>query len=79
MSTWNYRVLAHKESDGSYFFLVHEVYYDKDKNPNGYTERSVGPAGEDMKSLITSYHMIAQAFEKPILLAGGEFPNEYKP
>ena len=38
--SWNHRVLAHKDGDEMYL-QIHEVYYDKDGKPNGYTANGV--------------------------------------
>jgi hypothetical protein len=76
MSGWNYRVLAHKETDGTFFYQIHEVYYDAKGEPNGYTERNVGPVGEDMAALMWAHKKIEAAFVKPILMAGRHFPKE---
>jgi hypothetical protein len=46
---------------------IHEVYYDEDGNPNGYTERALSPFGESLEELKNDLLYMLKAFEKPIL------------
>jgi hypothetical protein len=53
--SWNYRIVKFRHTDRhaklcgeEHFYGLHEVYYDEDGNPNGYTEHAVRfECGED--------------------------------
>ena len=75
--TWNYRVLAH-EHDIEIILEIHEVFYDNEGNPDGYTE-NCSVIGVDMREIEYALDMMSSATEKPILWAGDRFPQEYKP
>jgi len=76
MSNWNYRVLAHKGEE--VFFQIHEVYYNEEGIPNGYTEKDVGVGSESPEGLSWVLDKMKECIDKPILSADN-FPNEYKP
>jgi len=42
-STWNHRVMKHKDGDQDWF-QIHEVYY-KGDNVDGYTENGISVGG----------------------------------
>ena len=48
---WNNRILRHKSESGDWFG-IHEVYYDDDKVPNGWTLEPKAPFGETVEELI---------------------------
>ncbi len=78
--SWNYRVLAtdfkRPNGESEIELAVHEVYYDKEGNPNGYTkEKTVN--GESTKSLRWSLNKMKDALKKPILWTGERFPEPY--
>lgn len=80
---WNYRVLAHddyegiKEDPDEVYLEICEVYYDKDKVPNGYADsKSIGSS--NIKGLNWSLNKMKLALKKPIL-SRKNFPSEYKP
>jgi hypothetical protein len=74
--TWNYRVLAHQDGDGTYF-QIHEVYYDEQGNPNGYTERGTTMGSETLESLRSELERMRECLSKPVL-SYSDFPNEFK-
>lgn len=74
MSTWNYRVLAH-EFKGELFFQIHEVYYDKNGNPDGYSENASPVGSESVKEINTVLKQMKCAVKKPVLWAGKKFPS----
>ena len=77
MSTWNYRLMAHKYKYGVYF-EVHEVYYNKDGVPNAYTESPITLNNETVKGLRWVLKQVKKATKKPIIWYGENFPKEYK-
>lgn len=74
---WNYRVLAHKESDGDHYFQIHEVYYDGEGNPDSYTKDGARIGGDSIDSLAWSLTKMNECMDKPILSVE-DFPNEFK-
>ena len=68
MSYWNYRAIrkSHGESDTD-TYQIHEVYYDKDGNIEGWTESPVKPLGETPDELREDIRFFIKAFQKPIL------------
>lgn len=73
--TWNYRVLAHRDGAGIYF-QIHEVYYDEQGNPNGYTERGTTIGSETLESLRSELERMKECLDKPVL-SYSDFPNEF--
>lgn len=73
--SWNHRILAHKDGDEMYF-QIHEVYYDKDGKPEGYTANSVSVGSESLDGIKWVLDKMKECTSKPILLAD-DFPNEY--
>lgn len=51
MSHWNYRVIRHKEPDGSDFYSIHEVHYDDAGNPVSYTEETAAVGASTLQYL----------------------------
>lgn len=72
---WNYRVLAHKHI-GTVYFKIHEVYYNGE--PDGYSEDGATIGAENLDDIRWKLDRMIEALAKPILMAGREFPNEYK-
>ena len=75
MSTWNYRMIEHKNADGSSWFAIHEVYYEENGNPIGCTEGPCSAHGEDTEALITDMQYMMLALNKPVLLYS-DFKNK---
>lgn len=76
MSHWNYRVLAFKEEDET-FFQVRDVYYDDEGKPNGYSSVSSNISSDTVEGLKQNLKRIEECFEKPTL-SGDNFPEEWK-
>jgi hypothetical protein len=87
MKMWNYRLMIREypfRHDVETCIEMHEVYYDEDGKPNGYTKDPVAFSliidhtdnlEEDMLQLKNNY---CKALEKPILWYGDKFPQEYE-
>jgi hypothetical protein len=72
-----YRILAKRSGLESYQYQVHEVYFNDNGKPIGYSSPSqiVAKSGEDLSQKLEK---IKQATDKPILWYGKQFPNEFK-
>jgi len=75
--SWNHRILAHNEGDEIYL-EIHEVYYDENGLPNGYTSNPTTIGGEDVKSINWTLNKVLECTKKPILYYGEKFPQEYE-
>lgn len=67
---WNYRVMRHSAGEAANdepFYAVHEVYYDKDKRVNGWTQELVGCSGETLGELSGDIAWYMTALVKPVL------------
>ena len=73
--SWNHRILAHKDGNEMYF-QIHEVYYDKEGKPDGYTANGVSVGAESLDGIKWVLDKMKECTNKPILLAD-DFPNEY--
>jgi len=87
--TWNYRILK-RDSDynGQTFstWAMHEVYYNKDGKPEGYTEDpitfivddlSMGKDFDGEEELVKSLQMAYEdAINKPVLIVKDIWPEE---
>ena len=73
--SWNYRIIQ-TEENGEIFLNIHEVYYDKNGIPNGYTENPVTVSGEVVEDLKWVLNKMIECLDKPILLGGEKFPQE---
>lgn len=68
MATWNYRVMKFVDEDEEPYHQIHEVYYDKEGHPNGYTENAVSVLStEGIDGLSWVLEKMAEALTKPIL------------
>lgn len=63
--SWNYRIMKHEVREQVYY-AIHEVYYDTD-GKLGYTAAPIDLTGDNLAELESSYKMIGEAFNKPIL------------
>lgn len=63
---WDYRVLAVKDGDATYF-VIHEVYYDNNYNPVAWIESPSIPAGENILELHEDLKLMLLAFDLPTL------------
>jgi len=77
MSGWNHRVLAHKDGD-NWCFQIHEVYYDDEGKPNGYTLNSVSVSAETPEGIHWVLEKMKECTTKPILSVEN-FPEEWNP
>lgn len=66
--TWNYRVIERDYPDGSKGLGIHEVYYDKEGNPQYCSDKAIAAYGEDKDSLSTDLQHMIDALSKPTLL-----------
>ena len=73
---WNYRLLAHEDGDET-FLQAHEVHYDLDGVPNGYTAKAVRIGSEDIEGIKWTLDKLRECLDKPVLSASN-FPDEYK-
>jgi hypothetical protein len=62
--TWDYRVI--KSESG---FHVHEVYYnlENEDTPKLWTEKEVGPEGNDFEGIVDDLGFYIRAFSLPVL------------
>lgn len=65
--TWDYRILEHKNVDGTSWFAIHEVYYDEAGTPELCSEEPCFAHGEDAETLITDMEYMMKALIKPVL------------
>ena len=77
--SWNYRVVYHPPSkykvgetefDREEYLAIHEVYYDKDGNPDSITRDEIitGDEGkESLKSIKWVLKQMLKSIDKPIL------------
>lgn len=78
-TTWNHRVLAHKTPNkDEVYFMVHEVYYNKDGTPDLHTERSASVSGGSIKEIKKTIDRMQLCLTQPILWGGEKFPRLYK-
>ena len=70
--SWNYRVI--KQND---YYAVHEVYYDKDGNPEAHTRLPCVPNGESKLDIELDLRFMILALYKPVLI-WDEVTKKYK-
>jgi len=75
MTTWNFRVLAHKEGE-DVLLQIHRVYYDEQNKPVAYSEKGVEVYSESVEGIEWVLNKMKECLTKPILSAK-DFPNEY--
>lgn len=73
---WNHRLLA-SESNGELFFSIHEVYYDKNGSPEGYTKNPIYVGAENVDGVKWVLSKMMKCLQKPILWSGDRWPEEY--
>jgi hypothetical protein len=71
--TWDYRLLAHQDELGHIlYFAVHEVYYDTDGNPNGWTKEALDftEMDEDPHEIVERLEMVVKSLKisPPLLI-----------
>lgn len=62
--SWNYRALAH-EYKGEVWLKIHEVYYNKDGVPDGYTSNPITLEAETLKEIKWKLNKIKEALKNP--------------
>ena len=75
--SWNHRILAHDLGVDTYF-QIHEVYYDENGVPYGYTQDPIHVCADTIKGIKLTLRRMLESTKKPILWAGDKFPNEYE-
>lgn len=69
--SWDYRVIRDKDICEEYFYAIHEVHCDEDKDITGtrlsWTEQPCNPVGASRKDLVKDLELMLRAFEKPTL------------
>lgn len=71
--SWNYRVIRHPASDiegDEPTFAIHEVYYDDQGNPNGWTD-ATDVSAESVADVVEVLAMMLRATERPVLCVEG--------
>lgn len=66
--SWNYRIMKHvgRSPNNEEYLGMHEVYYDKDGKPNGYSSEP-SFIGENLDELKWVLERMGEAVAKPIL------------
>ena len=70
MAGWNHRLMRHTHIDkgvSTYWYGIHEVYYDADGNPNGWTENVVAPFGETPEEISKEFELMQKALLLPVI------------
>ena len=76
LSHWNYRILAFKENT-EIVFQICEVYYENNI-PIRYGEKTIPSTTQGIKALRWIIDQYEEAFNKPILWGGENFPKKYE-
>ena len=66
---WNNRIIHHHDAVSQDWYEIHEVFYDDNDKIESWTEDGVGPFGNTLEELRSSYDMIVEAFELSMLEA----------
>jgi len=74
---WNHRVLSH-EHNGEVYLQIHDVYYNENGTPDGYTENPISVGSETIKGITYTLNKMLKRRTKHILWAGTKFPKECK-
>jgi hypothetical protein len=77
MSKYNHRILATQYKD-EIDFTIHEVYYDDNGIPNGYTESGVPVSSDSIEGIKWVLERMTECVNKPILWSQDRFPEVYK-
>ena len=72
--TWDYRVIFTPYEAGSDEgeYTIREVYYDDEGEISWWSDESVELISEDFWDLAADFDLIAEAFDKPVLVLIGE-------
>jgi hypothetical protein len=63
--TWNHRVVRFNDEEMGEYFEIKEVFYDKEGNPNGYSEASI--MSDSFEGLHEQIEWFKTATSKPII------------
>lgn len=75
--TSNYKIIVDKYK-GEEFFQIHEVYYDDNGDPNGYTENAITVFSEEgVQGITEQMKIMKRALKEPVIWGGSRFPQEY--
>ncbi len=72
---WNHRVLASEHKDELYL-SIHEVYYDKNGKPDGFTAKAISIGGYGLIDIAWTLERMKECMEKPVLWSDDKFPSE---
>lgn len=72
---WNHRLIA-TEHKGETYYQIHEVYYDKDGVPNGYTSNPISVSGESIEDIRWVLDKMKECLNKPVIWGDNKFPQE---
>ena len=64
--TWNYRVLKSKDGEDDWY-QIHETYYDKEKNVNGWAKNGATVCGNTLVEIRSSLELMLKSLDKEIL------------
>ena len=70
MAYLNHRVVKETLKDGSDWYTVREVYYNKDHTIYAYTEEAVDISGESIDDLRKNLQWCLRCLDKPMLIDG---------
>ena len=80
--TWNYRVIMLPNDKEDSFpddaFVIREVYYNDEGEIDFWMEEDSRPYGETFEELADDFDLMAEAFEKPILMLTVDEDGEEK-
>ena len=62
---WNHRILAH-EYKGEVYLQIHEVYYDEEGKPDGYSENPIPVGSETVKGITWTLNKMLECRAKPM-------------
>ena len=66
MSSWNYRVVKHKNPDGDWY-AVHQVHYNDAGDINAISEDPISPFGESVVELRKDLNLMQMAYTAGVL------------
>lgn len=76
---WNHRVIkTGPDKYGDYWYTIHEVFYNKDKKPNGYTIEAIPAGSESLDGLKEVLQWMIDGTHQPVL-TDEDFVQEKEP
>jgi hypothetical protein len=68
--SWNYRVVFEPDAEGSTEgeYTIREVYYDDLGEITWWSDEAVSPSSDDFWDLAAEFDLMAEAFERPVLV-----------